>query len=191
MKIKNTYPSVEKRKIQRRKVLSIVRWPFISAAVACTTVNLLVGGKPWFLIVLGALYMIWTTLLSPDLVEYNRTSQFIKMTVYICILLFLIEHYLAPGWALPVLPLVCCCGLTVTAILFLCDLDRQKQNMLPMLLLTLAAIGASGTSLCLMGKSCPWPLTVMGALALAWLITFIALLRGDFLRELKKRFHVQ
>ncbi len=45
-------------------------------------------GEGMELIVLMCLYMIHTLILSPDLVEYDRISQFIKFIVCLCTLLF-------------------------------------------------------------------------------------------------------
>ena len=79
MKLKITYPPIEKRKLQRKHFLRVIRWPVLFAVVACPIVNLAVGGRAWSLIVLMSIYMAWSLILSPDLVEYNRISQSIKV----------------------------------------------------------------------------------------------------------------
>ena len=100
----------------------------LAAAIASVLVNWATGGKAWSLIVLMSLYMVWTLVLSPDLVEYNRISQFIKLITCTCILLTLIDVFLISGWAVIVVPIVGFGGLIVAGILFLTDLERQKQN---------------------------------------------------------------
>ena len=138
-----------------------------------------------------ALYMLWTLVLSPDLVEYNRISQFIKTIVCTCILLTLIDVFLAPGWAIEVVPIVCFTGLAVAGILFFTDLERQKQNMLPMLLLILFAIAGSVIGLSLWHEESRWALAVMGVFAVCLLFACMVSLGSEFLRELKRRFHTK
>lgn len=191
MQIKITYPPVEKRKLQRQKLLSIMRWPFLFAAVICPVVNLVTGGKAWSLVVLMSLYMAWTLILSPDLVEYNRISQLIKLIDCVCVLLALIDVCLAPGWAVEVVPVVCFCGLASAGALFFTDLERQKQNMLPMLLLIFLALAGSVFGLCLWHEESRWALAVMGVLAAFLLFACATILGSDFLRELRRRFHVK
>lgn len=191
MKIKITYPHMEKRKLQRKRFLSVVRWPFLFAAYICPVVNLVTGGKAWSLIVLMSLYTVWKLLLSPDLVEYNRISQFIKLITCSCVLLSPIDIFLSPGWAIEVVPIVCFCGIAISGVLFFTDLERQKQNMLPLLLLTFLAIIGSVVGLCLYREEDRWALAVMGTFAVALLTACIIVLGGDFVRELRKRFHIK
>ncbi len=191
MKLKNTYPPAEKNRLNRKTVLGMVRWPFLFAAYICPIINLLTGGKAWSVIVLVSLYTVWTLVLSPDLVEYNRISQFIKLIVCSCVLLLCIDIFLTPGWAIEVVPIVCFCGLAISGVLFFTDMERQKQNMLPMLLLIFFAIAASITGLCFWREESRWALGLMGAFAAALLIACIATLGNDFLRELRRRFHIR
>ena len=106
-------------------------------------------------------------------------------------LLAVIELFIASGWALQVIALVCMGGLIAAAVLFFTDIDTQKQNMLPMLLLVLIAIAGAVTVWLMKGSACEWPVTVMGLTAIALLLALIAVLRSEFLLELKRRFHVK
>ncbi len=191
LKIEITYPPVSKRGFQRRKLVKTMRWPILLAAYTCPIVNLCVGGKAWSVIVLMALYMLWTLVLSPDLVEYNRISQPIKLIACSCVLLALIDLLLAPGWAMLVVPLVCFAGLLVSAVLFFTDLEKQKQNMLPMLLLAVMALLGAVVGLSVWHGEGRWALAVMGSFSLALLITCILILGADFTREIRRRFHTR
>lgn len=191
MKPKITYPPVEKRKLQRKQFLRIIQWPVLFAVVASPIVNLAVGGKAWSLVVLLSIYMAWSLILSPDLVEYNRISQTIKTISFSCSLLALIDILLSPGWAINVVPIVCFGGLVISGTLFFTDIERQKQNMLPLLLLIVLAIIASVIGLGILKTTTKWPFIAMGGTALTLLSACIITLRGDFLRELKRRFHVK
>lgn len=191
MKVDITYPPLGKQKQVKRKLIKAAGLVLLSAAVICPIVNIAVGGKAWSLIVLMGLYMVWTLVLSPDLVEYNRISQFIKLLLSSCLMLILIELFLAPGWAGVVVPIVGFGGLIVCAALFFSDMERQRQNMLPMLtLIFLAALG-SAAGLLWLKPEVVWPMAVMGALSLALLISCIIALGRGFIMELHKRFHTK
>ena len=189
MKIKKTYPYVEKRKLKRQKFFSMVRWLFLFAAMICPILNIVIGGAAWSLVVLMSLYTAWTLILSPDLVEYNRISQFIKAIICTCLLLTLIDVFLAPGWAIEVVPMVCFGGLVVSGLMFFTDIEKQKQNMLPMLLLIIFAIVGAVIGLGVWHEESGWALAVMGGSALLLLSACVVTLGNDFIREVKRRFH--
>lgn len=191
MKVEIVYPPRKKKEFQRRQLLRIARWPVWLAAYGCPIVNLCTGGKAWSVVVLMSLYILWTMVLSPDLVEYNRISQLIKLITDVCILLVLIDRLLAPGWAVTVVPMVCFGGILLSGILFFTDMDRQKQNMLPMLMLIVEALFASVVCLSIWQDIHQWPIVALGATALALLVTCIVVLGADFKRELKRRFHTR
>lgn len=191
MKIDIIYPKVPKGAFQRQKLLNVARWPMLAAAAACIIVNLAVGGKPWCLVALMGLYMLWSLVLSPALIEYNRISQTIKLLSCSCILMGLIDFFLISGWALTVIPLVCLGGLATSGILFFTDLERQKQNMLPLLLLILGSLFASAAVLPLCKPSDRWVYIALGSLGVGLLIACIAVMGKGFFRELKKRFHTK
>ena len=114
-----------------------------------------------------------------------------KLITCTCILLLLIDIFLSPGWAVEVVPIVCSVGLVVSAVLFFTDVERQKQNMLPMLLLIFIAIISSAFGLFLWHEESRWALAVMGAFGVALLAACAVVLKGDFLRELKRRFYTK
>lgn len=188
MKIELTYPRPSRQKRFADGAARIMRWPLLFAAYICPILNIATGGKAWCLVVLWALWMAWSLILSPSLVEYNRTSQFIKMVAEACVMLLIIGVFLAPGWAAEVVPIVCFSGLAVGAALFYTDLERQKQNMMPLLLLAAAALAVSAVGLAVIRDESRWALTVMGAFALAFLASAALVLGPEFLREVKKRF---
>ncbi len=191
MKVKITYPAIAKQKLQRKKLLSILRWPFLCAALSSVAVNLAVGGKAWSVIVLMGLYMVWRLVFAVDLVEYNRISQFTKLVTSSCVMLALIDYFLSSGWAIEVVPIVCFGGLTVAGTLFFTDFQRQKQNVMPILWLIFLALVGSTLGLSLWHGRGRWAMIVMGGLAVGLLIACIATMGRDFLRELKRRFHTK
>lgn len=191
MKIKLTYPPVEKKRLQRSRLLAILRWPVMAAAILCPLIDWETGAQGWSLVVLMSLYTAWTMVLSPDLVEYNRISQTIKLIVCVCILLFLIDFFLAPGWAVTVVPLVCSGGLVVSGVLFYTDLNKQKQNMLPMLLLIAIALPGALIGLQFWHGKGRWALWVLLGCSVVLLSALVITMGRGFTRELKMRFHMK
>ena len=172
-------------------MLSILRWPFLSAATACMVVNLAVAGPLWGVIAVLVLYIVWRMILSPDLIEYNRMSQSIKIVVWTSILLTLIDILLVHSFSLFVVPIVCFSGLVVSIVLFLTDLQRQKHNMMPLILFEMASIIASVIVLCVWNDPNNWPYIVLLCLSVVGFLTKIIVLGRDFKIEWQRRFHIQ
>ncbi len=190
MKIEITYPT-KKRTHQRQDVINWAKWPFLFAAYICPIINITLGGTAWSIIVLYSLWIVWTNAVSPNLVEYNRISQLIKLITNASILLILVNVVFSFDWAERVVPIVCFGGFIIAGILFFTDLNKQRQNMMPMLLLIIICIPSSVAGVFVYGQESRWSLVVMGAIAFALLIACFIVLRKDFINELKKRFHIK
>lgn len=191
MKIKITYPKVSPKIIKHQRLINFMKWPLLIAVVICPIINLITGGKAWSLVVLMSIYMAWNLVISRDLVEYNRISQFVKLITLTSLLLITIDVFLAPGWALEAVPILIFSGLIVTSVLFFTDIERQKQNIFPFLFLILLSIFSSIIGLSFYHEKDSWPLTVMGVVALFLLITLNITLKENIINELKKGFSVK
>ncbi len=191
MKIKITYPKVSPKIIKHQRLINFMKWPLLIAVVICPIINLITGGKAWSLVVLMSIYMAWDLVISRDLVEYNRISQFVKLITLTSLLLITIDIFLAPGWALEAVPILIFSGLIVTSVLFFTDIERQKQNIFPFLFLILLSIFSSIVGLSFYHEKDSWPLTVMGVVALFLLITLTITLKENIINELKKGFSVK
>lgn len=191
MKIKITYPKVSPKIIKHQRLINFMKWPLLIAVVICPIINLITGGKAWSLVVLMSIYMAWNLVISRDLVEYNRISQFVKLITLTSLLLITIDVFLAPGWALEAVPILIFSGLIVTSVLFFTDIERQKQNIFPFLFLILLSIFSSIIGLSFYHEKDSWPLTVMGIVALFLLITLSITLKENIINELKKGFSVK
>ena len=191
MKIKITYPKVSPKIIKHQRLINFMKWPLLIAVVICPIINLITGGKAWSLVVLMSIYIAWDLVISRDLVEYNRISQFVKLITLTSLLLITIDIFLAPGWALEAVPILIFSGLIVTSVLFFTDIERQKQNIFPFLFLILLSIFSSIIGLSFYHEKDSWPLTVMGAVALFLLITLSITLKENIINELKKGFSVK
>lgn len=191
MKIKITYPKVSPKIIKHQRLINFMKWPLLIAVVICPIINLITGGKAWSLVVLMSIYMAWDLVISRDLVEYNRISQFVKLITLTSLLLITIDVFLAPGWALEAVPILIFSGLIVTSVLFFTDIERQKQNIFPFLFLILLSIFSSIIGLSFYHEKDSWPLTVMGVVALFLFITLSITLKENIINELKKGFSVK
>lgn len=191
MKIKITYPKVSPKIIKHQRLINFMKWPLLIAVVICPIINLITGGKAWSLVVLMSIYMAWDLVISRDLVEYNRISQFVKFITLTSLLLITIDVFLAPGLALEAVPILIFSGLIVTSVLFFTDIERQKQNIFPFLFLILLSIFSSIIGLSFYHEKDSWPLTVMGIVALFLLITLSITLKENIINELKKGFSVK
>lgn len=191
MKIKITYPKVSPKIIKHQRLINFMKWPLLIVVVICPIINLITGGKAWSLVVLMSIYMAWDLVISRDLVEYNRISQFVKLITLTSLLLITIDVFLAPGWALDAVPILIFSGLIVTSVLFFTDIERQKQNIFPFLFLILLSIFSSIIGLSFYHEKDSWPLTVMGVVALFLLITLSITLKENIINELKKGFSVK
>ncbi len=191
MKIKITYPKVSPKIIKHQRLINFMKWPLLITVVICPIINLITGGKAWSLVVLMSIYMAWDLVISRDLVEYNRISQFVKLITLTSLLLITIDVFLAPGLALDAVPILIFSGLIVTSVLFFTDIERQKQNIFPFLFLILLSIFSSIIGLSFYHEKDSWPLTVMGVVALFLLITLSITLKENIINELKKGFSVK
>ena len=197
MNINITYPELSKKRATREKLIRILRLPFILSAFACPIVNIAVGGPAWSVVSLFGLYMIWNLAVAIDLIEYNRTSQFIKFITYSIIMLILIDTLLTPDspWGTIVIPIVTFSGLVVAAVLFFTDFERQRHNLMPLLIIDiLCLLAAAGMIIYIVESAVDmalWPYIVMGSVSLALLISLAFTLKGGFIAELKRRFHAK
>ena len=197
MNINITYPELSKKRATREKLIRILRLPFILSALVCPIVNIAVGGPAWSVVSLFGLYMIWNLAVAIDLIEYNRTSQFIKFITYSIIMLILIDTLLTPDspWGAIVIPIVTFSGLVVAAVLFFTDFERQRHNLMPLLIIDILCLLAAAGMIIYIVESAVnmalWPYIVMGSVSLALLISLAFTLKGGFIAELKRRFHAK
>lgn len=192
MHVKNTYPKITKVSRNRKRMLNIVRWPFLAVSVAAPIVNLWIGGPLWSILVILTLVIVWKMILSPDLVEFNRISQSIKVTVWSSILIAAVDLlFVNNRFALFVIPIVCFAGLTNCIVLFFTDLEIQKHNMLPLINFIFVSIIGSAIALYFYHNEENWPLIVLFCLSVLSLLSLIIVLGQDFKIEMQRRFHIK
>ena len=197
MNINITYPELSKKKATRAKLIRILRLPFVICAIACPIINIAVGGLAWSIIALFGLNTIWNMVVAIDMIEYNRTSQSIKFITYSTLMLILIDIFLTPTitWGSFVIPIVTFSGLVLSAILFFTDFERQRHNLMPLLLIDIICLVAS-IIMVLVIKSesldiVLWPYITMGGVSSAILASLLLTMKGGFFAELKRRLHAR
>ena len=190
MNIEIIYPNVGKPALFMAYFRKVLRWLLIIAAITCPIVNLAVGGKAWCLVAIWVILGVWDILAKPDVIEYSLIRQTVKATIYVCVLLVLIDQLLAPGWASFVVPIVACGALIVTVVIFVSDIHTQKQNLMPLIWLVFLSLLLSGLTLAGWPER-SWPMITLGALSLLLIIVGLITLRKEIWLELKKRFHIQ
>lgn len=192
MHVKNTYPKITKLSYNRKRMLKIVRWPFLAVSLASIIVNLCIGGPLWCILVILTLLVVWKLALSPDLVEFNRISQSIKATVWSCIIIVAVDLLLVNNrFAMFVVPIVCFAGLASCVVLFFTNLETQKHNMLPLVNFIFISIIGSSIALHFYHGAYSWPLIVLLSLSVIFLLSLIIVLGQDFKIEMKRRFHIK
>ena len=189
MNIEIVYPNVGRPALFMTHFRKVLRWVLALAMITCPIVNLAVHGKAWCLVAVWVMLGVWDILAKPDVIEYSLLRQTVKITIYVSILLVLIDQLLAPGWASFVVPLVLTAALVVSVIFFVSDLHTQKQNMMPMIWLILISLVLSGVNLA--GWERRWPMIMLGSLSLLLTIVGLVVFHKEILLEIKKRFHVR
>ena len=189
MNPKIIYPIPERQAGFYRSLRNLARITFLAAGVICLLINFLVKGKMWSIIVIWSLFSVWRLVFSPRLVEFSIFSHASKVTFYIVILLFLIDRFLAPGWAETVIPIVLFADLLVMFVLFFVTYERRRRHLVSIILLGLLNLVSIPYSI----HSWPidnWIAFSFQIASLALFIVMIIVNRKDLMYELKVRFLV-
>ena len=187
MNPKIIYPVPGRQSLFYRKLRSIVRIVFLVSALICLLVNFLVKGKAWSLIVVWSLIAVWRLVFSLRLVEFSIFSHAIKVTYYLVVLLILIDHFLAPGWADTVIPIVLFADLLVMFVLFFAIYDRKDRHLVSIFvlgLLNLLMIPYSFHSF----SDINWIAFSFQCASLALFVTLSLINRKELIYETKARF---
>ena len=175
MKLKNIYPIPKRQGNFYHKFRFIMRIIFAIAVLACVIVNLAVGGKAWSIVVVWSIISVWRLLFSLKIVEFSIFSHATRVTIYLIVLLLLIDYFLAPGWAKTVVPIVLFGYFLIMAILFYSLRDIKDRHYLSIFILGLI-------SLAFIPYSVRFPITdwIAFSFSVAILVIFIVLLVINF-----------
>lgn len=135
MNPKIIYPIPNSQNSFYRHMRDVTRIVFISAALICFIVNYFTKGKAWSIIVAWSLFSIWQLLFGFRLVEFSVYSNAIRATLYLVILLILIDKFLYSGWAQTVIPIVLFAYLLVMFILYFAIYTRRQRHLVSIMML--------------------------------------------------------
>lgn len=191
MKINYTYPVPEKKIRTRRKAQFVCLLVFLALGLASIIVNICVGGKAWSAIACWGLFMVYSLTISPDVIEFNRIRQSVKVAVYSCIMLILIDRFLVSGWAVGVVSIVCFAVLIGVCVLLYTDFERQRHNMLPIIIFAVITLVGSLIIFAVQKENVIWQAIVALSLSVAVLIECLIIMKSNFKNEITKIFHVK
>src|SRR5690606_22991895 len=189
LQINKTYPKPQKRKSHRSIIIGITKDIFLLSALLCAALNAWSGGKAWSVIVIWALFMIWTMFVSPDMIEYNRISQFTKAIVQSCIMLVLIDVFITSGWAANVVSIICFGSLIAVCLLLYTDFERQRHNLRPIILFSILSLIVTAVLVIISKGKVSWQVLVTFVLSFAVLAVCVKTMGWNIKSELKKMFH--
>ncbi len=168
----------------------ILKWVFILGFIVCPIVNYYVGGPAWSVIVLASIVFLWTTLLSPSVLEITSIGLVFRTGSFAIILTTLIGLLISPGWLGFVLPIIGFGTLALSGILFFSNLYRHRNNIMPLIWEIIIALIAF-LVLFFKSEKLNWPTITMGGLAAIMAITGLIAFHKEIWRELRKRFHTK
>lgn len=189
MQVKVTYPKVKKRNFFVRNAKDLWRGLFTLTAYTCLIVDMLTPGIHWSLIVIGALCVLWVSLLYRPQVENTAIKKLCDILIAVCLFLFLLESVVGGNWASFVVPIVYFGYVALTGIYFLFYFRNQKRNFLPLFELLMAGMCATVILLCWDGYL-SWPMIVVGSVCLGLQLLMLILYWKPMMLEYQKKFHI-
>lgn len=192
MEMKNVYPDNLKSRgrglLVVRKVFMFILWTGVLASVI---VNLATGKPWWCAVVAVSVFALHRLLLSPQLVERNLIGLFINIASYSSLILLSIGLTLSDGWDLFVIPIVCSGSILLCTVMFLLDTEGQKNSVHASAVLSfLCSVAFLIGFLKLQGRE-KIGMGICALVAAVCLVVYFSVLRTDFLRELRRRFHIE
>jgi len=192
MEMKNVYPDNLKNRGRGlyivRKIFMFILW---IGALASVIVNISTGKPWWSAVVVVSVFAVHRLLLSPQLVERNMIGLFINLASYASLILLSIGLTLSEGWDLFVIPIVCSGSILICTLMFIFDTEGQKNSVHASAMLSfLCTVAFLVGFLKLQGRE-KLVMGICGLVAAACLVIYFSVLRTDFFRELKRRFHTK
>ena len=169
---------------------SLLKWIMALGIVTCPIVNHLTGGPLWSVVADVAMVFFWIEVLSPDLLENNMLRQVFKLGSFAIIETTLIGIFLSPGWLGFVLPIIGFGILLISVLLFVINLDKHRNCIMPLILETLIALVAFIVMVNIT-EQLNWPMITLGAVSSFVAFTGLVIFHKDIWVELRKRLHIK
>ena len=189
MRVHLTYPPATALSFWKRNRQALWRSLFLLLGYSCLLINLLAGGMPWSLIVIGGLMVTWVVLIYRPQVENTVIKKLCDSLIAVCLYLFLLDSIVGGGWSGFVVPIVFFGDLVLIGSYFLLFFKKRKRDFLPLFELLLAGVVIT---LCeLVGfHYLDWPMVVVGGVSLGLLVLSLALFGQPMREEFQKKFHM-
>ena len=188
MQVHRTYPERKPASFWRRNRQDILRGIFLFAGYASLLVNLLAGGMPWSLIVIGGLGVIWIAAVYRPMVEHTLIKKMSDISIVVCLYLFLLSAIVGGDWTRLVVPIVFFADVTVISFFYLLFFKKQKRNFMPLFeLVFVALIGVLYTLIKF--RTLSWAQIVLGSVSLGVLVLTGAIFPKKILLEIRKKLH--
>lgn len=187
MKLDEIYPHYTGRERLRDKVrnASKIIFLFSCAILAILYVFLRVNG---LIIAIWCIWMAWSLVISPPLIERNAITFICHTMVYICILLALIHLLLAPFAFFETGMWIFTGGIAVFSIIFFLNIQKYRSSV--MLMLWTILIAAITDAIYIHQTSLDNAAVVMVTCVITLLVVgFLITLGRDIIADMKKYFH--
>ena len=168
----------------------LLKWIMALGIVTCPIVNHLTGGPLWSVVADVAMVFFWTEVLSPDVLENNMLRQVFRLGSFAIIETTLIGIFLSPGWLGFVLPIIGFGILLISVLLFVINLDKHRNCIMPLILETLIALVAFIVMVNIT-EQLNWPMITLGAVSSFVAFTGLVIFHKDIWVELRKRLHIK
>lgn len=184
------YPKQRKSRLFMYYLRKILRLLFILAIITCPLVNYLTEGPAWCVVVIWAILFAWRMFLMPDIIEFTSIGSVFRVGTFAITETTLIGVILSPGWLGFVLPIIAFSTLIVSGFLFVLNIGKQQNNIMPLIWEIFFELVAFVVLFAEMPKL-NWPTITMGGVAAFMAVTGLLIFHGAIWRELKKRFHTK
>ena len=125
-----------------------------------------------------------------DVLENNMLRQVFRLGSFAIIETTLIGIFLSPGWLGFVLPIIGFGILLISVLLFVINLDKHRNCIMPLILETLIALVAFIVMVNIT-EQLNWPMITLGAVSSFVAFTGLVIFHKDIWVELRKRLHIK
>ena len=168
----------------------VLRWIIALGIVTCPIVNYFIGGPAWSVVADVAMIFFWKEILAPDVLENNSLRQVFKLGSFAIIETTLIGVILSPGWLGFVLPIIGFGIIAISVVLFLINLDKHRNCIMPLIIETIIALVAFMVMFSI-NRELNWPMITLGGVSAFVAFSGLVVFHRDIWTELKKRLHIK
>ena len=190
MIIKHSYPNIKKE----LNVFFFLKFLYslvaLVATVICLVVNIIVGGPPWVLFVIGGEIIFYYMFFRIDLIDNTVIKKVMKLVIAICIYLKIIDMIIDTDWSLFVDSIILFSLLIFQTGLYIIGIRIHKRKLIPLLGLAIAAI-----IIFLLGIfnviELKWPIIVLGVLGITVVLFLFIFMHKTTFSEIRKYFSIR